>query len=52
MYECIRLHVGVYMCVSGGGCLLTYIRHAITQLFVIVREVYNLSFNITNCEIS
>ena len=49
-YEGIRLNVAMYMC--GGGCLLTYIRHAVTQLLVIVREVYSLSFNITNCEIS
>ena len=50
MYEGIRLNVG--MCMSGGGCLLTDIRYAVTQLLVIVCEVYSLSFNITDCEIS
>ena len=42
----------VYVCMSGRGCFLTYIRYAVTQLFVIVRLVYSLSFNIINCEIS
>ena len=51
----MRLNVGMYMCVymSCGGCLLTYIsRYAVTQLLVIVREVYSFSFNIINCKIS
>ena len=48
MYEGIRLNVGMYKCVN----LLTYIRYAVTQLLVIVCEVYSLSFNITDCEIS
>ena len=42
----------VYVCMSCGDCLLTYIRYAVTQLLVIEGEVYSLSFNITNCEIS
>ena len=43
MYAGIRLNVGMYVCacVSGGGCLLTYTRYAVTQLVVIVREVYS-----------
>ena len=42
----------IYVRMSGGGCLLTYIRYAVTQLLVIIREVYSLSFDITNCKIS
>ena len=52
MYEGIRLNVGMYVCVCVCVCVLTYTRYAVTQLVVIVREVYSLSFNITNCEIS
>ena len=37
---------------SGGGCLLTHIRYAVTQLLVIICEVYSLSFSITNYKIS
>ena len=53
MYEGIRLNVGTHMCVcEWRRVFVNIIRYAVTQLLVIVREVYSLSFNITNCEIS